>query len=356
MKLRIRPLFIILPLFILHYFIITRIANFAQIFSTKPYAGIPLSQSAIKDAYYNGTAKDQKPEAVIPQRIHQIYHDWSGNGMPHSAQWGRLRASCIDRHPGWIYKLWSASESREFLLREYPWFLPVYDSYRYPVQRVDAMKYFVLRHYGGIYIDLDNGCLESLEPLRYYPVFTTDNNQGPLLNNILGSMPQHPYYQLLTDSLPSFNWLYWPFPYLTIQYASGGWFQTAIWEKYHRQNHYHNTDQPQDENGPLYRVIMDSRRGAEPWVFWNEGAGQTWENWDNSVFLWIGEHIYTVVRIVAAVSIVLVALIAALVWKCCLRGRKEGMKTKAGLKTAVSLISPQLTQSEDIFAKKHDAV
>lgn len=34
-----------------------------------------------------------------------------------------------------------------------------YDGYRYPVQRVDAVRYFIMLHYGGIYMDLDNvGC------------------------------------------------------------------------------------------------------------------------------------------------------------------------------------------------------
>jgi mannosyltransferase OCH1-like enzyme len=53
-------------------------------------------------------------------------------------------------------QLWSTAESREFLQREYSWFLPIYDSYRHPVQRVDALKYFIMRHYGGIYVDMDN--------------------------------------------------------------------------------------------------------------------------------------------------------------------------------------------------------
>ena len=32
----------------------------------------------------------------------------------------------------------------------------MYDSYRFPIQRIDALKYFILRHFGGIYVDLDN--------------------------------------------------------------------------------------------------------------------------------------------------------------------------------------------------------
>jgi hypothetical protein len=53
-------------------------------------------------------------------------------------------------------QLWTEKASREFIEKEYPWFLQTYDVYRYPVQRVDAVRYFLLLHYGGIYLDLDN--------------------------------------------------------------------------------------------------------------------------------------------------------------------------------------------------------
>jgi len=38
----------------------------------------------------------------------------------------------------------------------YLWFLETFDAYPYPIQRADAIRYFVLHHYGGIYIDLDD--------------------------------------------------------------------------------------------------------------------------------------------------------------------------------------------------------
>ena len=55
-----------------------------------------------------------------------------------------------------IFQLWTAKSSRDFLEKEYPWFLKTYDTYPFGVQRVDALRYFLMRHFGGIYIDLDN--------------------------------------------------------------------------------------------------------------------------------------------------------------------------------------------------------
>jgi mannosyltransferase OCH1-like enzyme len=53
-------------------------------------------------------------------------------------------------------QVWGEKESRDFIEKEYPWVLRTYDGYRYPVQRVDALRYFLMLHYGGIYVDLDN--------------------------------------------------------------------------------------------------------------------------------------------------------------------------------------------------------
>ena len=56
------------------------------------------------------------------------------------------------------YQLWTNDTTRELLTNEYPWFLRTYDNYKYPIQRADSIRYFILAHYGGIYVDLDNVC------------------------------------------------------------------------------------------------------------------------------------------------------------------------------------------------------
>jgi mannosyltransferase OCH1-like enzyme len=57
-----------------------------------------------------------------------------------------------------IAQLWGTEDSREFVREHYPDFLSTYDGYAFPVQRVDTLKYLLMRYYGGIYIDLDNVC------------------------------------------------------------------------------------------------------------------------------------------------------------------------------------------------------
>ena len=58
-------------------------------------------------------------------------------------------------HPGWQYKFWTDDSARQFIAKEYSWFLQTFDAYQYPIQRADALRYFAVYHYGGVYADLD---------------------------------------------------------------------------------------------------------------------------------------------------------------------------------------------------------
>ncbi|KAK5263290.1 hypothetical protein LTR96_011289 [Exophiala xenobiotica] len=235
------------------------------------------------------------------------------------ADWEEARQTCIDANPDWKDMLWTEETSRDFIRRSYPWFLNTYDGYRFPVQRVDATKYFLMLHYGGIYLDLDNGCLQSLEPLLYLPTWTTDGGRGALSNNILGSVPATAFWRLLTDSLIRYNYNYL-FPYITISYASGQWFETAIWQTYHAGSA-HGDNPLADTNRPLHRIMMDDRPDAPPWIFFTQLRGGTWVNWDNDLFLWIGDHL-----LLLAVAI---CALVALVWRASVLWLGRGCRLRA---------------------------
>ncbi len=62
-------------------------------------------------------------------------------------------------------QFWTEDMSRDFIRNEYPWFIKTYESFRYPIQREQTVRYFILRHYGGIYIDLDFVRQRSYSPI-----------------------------------------------------------------------------------------------------------------------------------------------------------------------------------------------
>lgn len=97
---------------------------------------------------------------MIPRILHQT---WKTRDIPeplrHYAQTWQMH------HPDWEYRLWTDQDNRDFIARHYPGFLPVYDAYQSPICRVDAVRYFLLRHYGGVYVDLDFECLAPQDAL-----------------------------------------------------------------------------------------------------------------------------------------------------------------------------------------------
>lgn len=68
-------------------------------------------------------------------------------------------------NPSFDYEIWDDTDNRSFIEQNYPFFLSIYDEYDANIKRVDAVRYFYLLKYGGIYADLDFECLKSFENL-----------------------------------------------------------------------------------------------------------------------------------------------------------------------------------------------
>lgn len=89
-----------------------------------------------------------------------IHQTWKDTDVP--PEWQKWADSWRIQHPGWGYRLWTDADNRAFLQEHYPWFLPVYDGYPEAIMRADAIRYFLLDHFGGLYVDLDFECLKPV--------------------------------------------------------------------------------------------------------------------------------------------------------------------------------------------------
>lgn len=98
---------------------------------------------------------------LIPKRLLQTWKD-KANLSPQFAHW---RSSFLRENPDYEHWLWDDDDNRRLIQEHFPWFLAVYDAYPREIYRVDAMRYFFLYCYGGIYADLDSECLRPLDPL-----------------------------------------------------------------------------------------------------------------------------------------------------------------------------------------------
>lgn len=127
--------------------------------------------------------------------------------------------------------LWTDASSREFIANEYPWFLDTFDGYTYPIQRADAIRYFVLYHFGGVYIDLDIGCTKRLDPLLPYNIILPRTKPVGVSNDLMFAEKKHPFMAQTIHNLISWDYS-WVLNYPTVMFSTGPMFlsfQYGIW-------------------------------------------------------------------------------------------------------------------------------
>lgn len=141
----------------------------------------------------------------IPKIIHQV---WKTDDIP--VVWQKPSESVRKMNPGYDVWLWTDAKALAFLETYYPDFVPTFLSYPYDIQRADSIRYFLIYHYGGIYIDMDIGCNK---PVDWILNSTSAGFLAPetwpagFSNDVFASVPGHPLSRLLIDSLPV--WDHW---------------------------------------------------------------------------------------------------------------------------------------------------
>jgi len=102
------------------------------------------------DLSFNNYSKFQAtagPDYV--DHVPDILHHISLGTAPPCMAYQRNRQSCLDLHPGWETHLWTDENAGAFVAEKFPELKAMWDSYRYAVQKAEALKYLVLYEYGG---------------------------------------------------------------------------------------------------------------------------------------------------------------------------------------------------------------
>jgi hypothetical protein len=91
--------------------------------------------------------------AGFEDRIPAVMHHISlGSGKARDSKngkWEHARQSCLDMHPGWKEYMWTDDNAEKFVAEKFPELMDMWMSYRYPIQKIDALRYMVLHEYGG---------------------------------------------------------------------------------------------------------------------------------------------------------------------------------------------------------------
>src|ERR1700733_6701123 len=182
--------------------------------------------------------------------------------------------------------LWTDEKSREFIIKEYPWFLPTFDGYAYPIQRADAIRYFVLHYYGGVYLDLDVGCIRPLDPLLQYPVILPKTIPVGVSNDLMFSAKGHPFMEQTIHNLITFDHNYF-LNYPTVMFSTGPMYVSAQYGLY-VASHPHRA--PADN----VRVLAKSLYGKNaspleaPNSFFSHHYGSSWHADDAAFITFLG--------------------------------------------------------------------
>lgn len=82
----------------------------------------------------------------VPAILHHIY---LGSSSQRNETLAACYESCLSMHPHYESKFWNDNNAEEFVAREFPEMLDMWNSYRYLIQKADSLRYMVLYVYGG---------------------------------------------------------------------------------------------------------------------------------------------------------------------------------------------------------------
>lgn len=161
-----------------------------------------------------------QPTQRTPPLLHQ---SWKSCELPFKQNvWQQQCERVLNKN--WTSLLWTDEDNRNFIATHYPSFLELYDGYDVKIKRIDAVRYFYLWHFGGVYIDLDIACLRSFDTYKSlegrallpdsHAVFAFNNKaynciDGTCLrdkteavpNAFMAAPPRHPFFAVAIHTL-----------------------------------------------------------------------------------------------------------------------------------------------------------
>ncbi|KAH9811140.1 family 32 glycosyltransferase [Melampsora americana] len=222
----------------------------------------------------------------IPKIIHQT---WKTEKIPD--RWLPVRSTCAALHSDWEYVLWTDQSGRELIQTHYPWFLDTFDGYKYPIQRADAVRYFVLHQYGGVYMDLDIGCLRPMDSLISNPSFDLLLPQTipvGVSNDLMFSSVGHPFMEYVINHLQYFDHDY-ILNYPTVMFSTGPMALSAFYSQFRSSSANQLTSKPIRILPPeLYGKNLPTSTAPSS-AFFVHYYGSCWHTDDAGFIVWLGK-------------------------------------------------------------------
>jgi len=166
-----------------------------------------------------------KPQNSTSSEWPRIIHQTAKSEADLNPMYKASRHSWQHHHPDWEYKFWNDTDIVDFMESHYPTFMDTWNLFPMQIMRIDAVRYFWMHHYGGIYADMDYFALRNwgsffskeeaetqiIIPMLYdakiSPQGTPTFHKGShrhgqaVCNALLMSKPQHPFWKIVHEFL-----------------------------------------------------------------------------------------------------------------------------------------------------------
>lgn len=95
-------------------------------------------------------------------------------------------SSWTEHNPEWTVKVWGRQECYSLLKVFYPRYFCMFEEYEHDIQRIDAIRYFILHLDGGLYADIDIKCNKCIDNIidNEDVLFKEGKNQTKLFPNL----------------------------------------------------------------------------------------------------------------------------------------------------------------------------
>ncbi|KKO97950.1 MIPC synthase [Trichoderma harzianum] len=165
-------------------------------------------------------------EDLVPPVLHHIA--LGRHGTQWRTEWKETVQSCIDIHPGWETHVWTDDTAAQFVEDKFPDLKEMWDSYTYPVERIDALRYMLLYEYGGVVLDMDLKCTRALGPLRRFSFVAPEAHPVGFSVGFMMSSRRNSFVGDIVNNLATYNKHWLGLPYATVMFSTGCHYASVI--------------------------------------------------------------------------------------------------------------------------------
>ncbi|KAM0247512.1 hypothetical protein ACHAQJ_009818 [Trichoderma viride] len=251
-------------------------------------------------------------EDVVPPILHHIALGKHSTGW--RTEWKETVQSCVDMHPGWEANVWTDEKASKFVEEKFPDLKEMWDSYPYPVERIDALRYMLLYEYGGVVLDMDLKCTRALGPLRRFSFVAPEAHPAGFSVGFMMASKRNEFIGNVVSNLATYNKRWLGLPYATVMFSTGCHYASVI-----------HAYEPDRSDLKILPGPMHSLNGRVTTPIFEHLGSSSWHSYDAHFITSLGRRLHQVVFFFVGVVLALLVrrrLILRRVW-CNFKGDRS---------------------------------